>query len=84
LLTKNELTFFCFGFIQAWVDINCLRLALHPYLNKVSMDYLDEAAKPLLDLERPGDKEMVLGCEQQFRNRMKFHLMTFQNKEMIR
>jgi hypothetical protein len=39
---------------QAWVDINCLRLALGPYLNKVSKEYLDEAAKPLLDLERPG------------------------------
>jgi len=35
-------------------------LALHPYLNKVSKDYLDEAAKPLLDLERPGDKVSVL------------------------
>jgi hypothetical protein len=29
-------------------------LALRTYLNKVSRDYLDEAAKPLLELERPG------------------------------
>ena len=65
---------------QAWVDINCLKLALHPYLNQASRDYLDEAAKPLLDLERPGDKEMVTSCEDQFKARMKFHLTTFQNK----
>lgn len=70
------------GCIQAWVDINCLRLALKPYLNQASTDYLDEAAKPLLDLERPGDKEVVKTCEDQFKNRMKFHLYTFQGKNV--
>jgi len=54
-----------------------------PYLNNVAKDYLDEAAKPLLDLERPGDLEVVKSCEYQFQNRMKFHLDTFVNKALV-
>jgi hypothetical protein len=54
-----------------------------PFLNKIAKDYLDEAAKPLLDLERPGDKEVVKSCETQFRHRMKFHLDTFANKDLV-
>ncbi len=62
------------GCIQAWVDINCLRTALRPYLSKLSREYLDEASKPLLDLERPGDSEVVKTCEAEFVRRMQFHL----------
>ena len=35
-------------FLQAWVDINCLRTALRPYLSKNSRDYLDEVNFPNL------------------------------------
>ena len=47
---------------------------MRPFLSKVSRDFLDEAAKPLLDLERPGDSQVVKSCESEFENRMKFHL----------
>ena len=60
--------------LQAMCDINCLRTALRPYLSKTSRDFLDEASKPLLDLEKPGDKQMVKHCEAEFQERMKFHL----------
>jgi len=62
------------GCIQAWVDINCLRAALRPFLSKISRDFLDEASKPLLDLERPGDSQIVKACEAEFEERMKFYL----------
>lgn len=62
------------GCIQAWIDINCLRSALRPYLSKASRDYLDEASKPLLDLERPGDSEIIKACEAEFQQRMKYHM----------
>ena len=64
---------------QAWVDINCLRSALRPYLSKASRDYLDEASKPLLDLERPGDSEIVKACEAEFQQRMKYHMYALNN-----
>ena len=35
---------------------------------------LEEASKPLLDLERPGDRETVKACEEQFNATMAFHL----------
>ena len=73
LLSSKKLLISVF---HAWVDINCLKLALNPYLNQASRD---EAAKPLLDFERPGDKEVVTNCKDQFK--MNFHLTTFQNKE---
>jgi hypothetical protein len=47
---------------------------MRPFLSKPSRDYLDEASKPLLDLERPGDSDVVKGCEAEFQQRMKFHL----------
>jgi len=62
------------GCIQAWVDINCLRIALRPFLNSKAVKLLEEASKPLLDLERPGDRETVRACEDQFNETMKFHL----------
>ena len=65
------------GCIQAWVDINCLTYALQPYLNKAAQDYLSEASKPLLDLERPGDRDVVHVCEKTFKATMAFHLNTF-------
>lgn len=65
------------GCIQAWVDIHCLQSALKPFLTKAADDFLSDAAKPLYDLERPGDKEVVKSCVLQFNNRMKFHLSVF-------
>ena len=62
------------GCIQAWVDMNCLRLALKHFLNSKAISLLEEASKPLLDLERPGDRETVKACEEQFNETMKFHL----------
>ncbi|CAB4064857.1 EXOC2 [Lepeophtheirus salmonis] len=70
------------GCIQAWVDINCLSFALKPFLNKDSAKYLDEASKPLLELERPGDRQIVKSCQNQFEKRMKFHLYAFQINEI--
>ena len=55
-------------------DINCLRTALRPYLSRISRDFLDEASKPLLDLEKQGDSQVVKSCEAEFQDRMKFHL----------
>jgi len=69
------------GCIQAWVDINCLTYALHPYLNKTAKEYLSEASKPLLDLERPGDREIVNACEKAFRSTMAFHLNAFERSK---
>ena len=69
------------GCIQAWVDINCLTYALHPYLNQPAKDFLGEASKPLLDLERPGDREVVTGCEKNFRSTMAFHLNAFERSK---
>ena len=69
------------GCIQAWVDINCLSYSLHPYLNKSSKDYLGEASKPLLDLERPGDRDVVNSCEKTFRTTMAFHLNAFERSK---
>ena len=40
--------------------------------SKISRDFLDEASKPLLDLEKPGDNQMVKSCEDEFQDRMKF------------
>jgi len=62
------------GCIQAMCDINCLRTALRPYLSRISRDFLDEASKPLLDLEKQGDSQVVKTCEAEFQDRMKFHL----------
>ena len=69
------------GCIQAWVDINCLTYALHPYLNRIAKEYLSEASKPLLDLERPGDREIVTECEKTFRSTMAFHLNAFERSK---
>ena len=73
-LTRKVLITYYFFPLQAWVDINCLRTALRPFLSKVSRDFLDEASKPLLDLERPGDSQVVKTCEAEFEERMKFYL----------
>ena len=62
------------GCIQAWVDINCLSLALRPFLNDKAKKHLEEASKPLLELERPGDRETVKVCEDHFKQTMAFHL----------
>ena len=62
------------GCIQAWVDINCLSIALGRFLNPKAVKLLEEASKPLLDLERPGDRETVKACEEQFNATMAFHL----------
>ena len=62
------------GCIQAWVDINCLSIALGPFLNPKAVGLLEEASRPLLDLERPGDRETVTACEDQFNATMAFHL----------
>merc|ERR1712142_78083 len=62
------------GCIQAWVDINCLTLALRPFLNDKARKHLEEASKPLLDLERPGDRDTVKLCEDAFKDTMTFHL----------
>lgn len=43
-------------------------------MSKASRDHLDEASKPLLELERPGDSELVKACEAEYQSRMKFHL----------
>lgn len=61
------------GCIQAWVDIQCLQESLKPFLNKNASDYLSDAAKPLYDLERPGDSDNVKACVKEFKRRMKFH-----------
>lgn len=62
------------GCIQAWVDIHCLQASLKPFLTNVADDLLSDAAKPLYDLERPGDKEVVERCVKEFNRRMQFHL----------
>ena len=61
------------GCIQAWVDIHCLQTALKAFLTKTAGEFLSDAAKPLYDLERPGDKEVVDTCVREFERRMKFH-----------
>ena len=43
-------------------------------MSKNSREYLDEASKPLLELERPGDSEIVKYCEVEFEKKMKYHL----------
>ena len=63
------------GCIQAWVDIKCLQTALGPYLNQPAGDFLNDAAKPLYELERPGDMDMVMACVEKFNKKMKFHLV---------
>ena len=60
--------------LQAWVDINCLSIALRPFLNEKAVGLLEEASRPLLDLERPGDRETVTACENEFKDTMAFHL----------
>ena len=47
--------------------------SLKPFLNKNASDYLSDAAKPLYDLERPGDSDNVKACVKEFKKRMKFH-----------
>ena len=49
-------------------------------MSKTSREHLDEASKPLLDLERPGDSEVVKTCEAEFERRMKFHLYALDAK----
>ena len=65
------------GCIQAWVDIHCLQTSLECFLTKAANDFLSDAAKPLYDLERPGDRAVVEACVAEFNSRMKFHLMVF-------
>ncbi len=62
------------GCIQAWVDIHCLQSSLGPLLTETAREYLTDAAKPLYDLERPGDKEVIDACIAQFSKRMRFHV----------
>ncbi len=66
------------GCIQAWVDIHCLQTSLKPFLNQAAVDFLGDAAKPLYDLERPGDSESVKACVAEFDKRMKFHLVALE------
>lgn len=66
------------GCIQAWVDIHCLQTSLKPFLNKTASDFLGDAAKPLYDLERPGDSDSVKACVAEFNKRMKFHLVALE------
>ncbi len=63
------------GCIQAWVDIHCLQTALKHYLTEAADNFLSDAAKPLYDLERPGDREIIQTCIAEFNKRMKFHLV---------
>ena len=68
------------GCIQAWVDIHCLQTALAPFLTESAGTFLTDAAKPLYDLERPGDKEVIGTCIEEFNKRMKFHLVSLKAK----
>ncbi len=43
------------------MDIHCLQSSLKPLLSKAAEEYLTDAAKPLYDLERPGDKVRLGG-----------------------
>lgn len=62
------------GCIQAWVDIQCLQESLKKYLNKAAGDFLADSAKPLKDLERPGDREIIDQCIEVFKDRMRLSL----------
>ena len=68
------------GCIQAWVDIHCLQAGLGPFLTASAGTFLTDAAKPLYDLERPGDKDVIKVCIEEFNKRMRFHLASLQAK----
>jgi len=63
------------GCIQAWVDIHCLRDSVpKSLLTRTADDYLTDAARPLYELERPGDKEAIGSCVGEFNKRMRLHV----------
>jgi len=66
------------GCIQAWVDIKCIYACLKPYMSKASDSYLKEARKPLLELDKEKDVELVEECVKNFSSSMRRHIQCFQ------
>ena len=47
------------GCVQAWIDIRCVEKSLKPYMNGNSDNYMNEAVRPLLELEKEKDVLLV-------------------------
>ena len=47
------------GCVQAWIDIRCVEASLKPYMNDSSANYMAEAVRPLLELEKEKDVLLV-------------------------
>jgi len=67
------------GCIQAWVDIRCISVCLKPYMTVDSDNYVKEARKPLLELDKEKDVELVDQCVEAFTTSMRRHIQCFEN-----
>jgi len=67
------------GCIQAWVDIRCISVCLKPYMTVDSENYVKEARKPLLELDKEKDVELVEQCVEAFSTSMRRHIQCFEN-----
>jgi len=68
------------GCVQAWIDIRCVEASLKPYMNDSSHNYMAEAVRPLLELEKEKDVLLVQECVREFESSMRRHIQCFTAK----
>jgi hypothetical protein len=60
------------------VYYRCIELSLKPYMGRSSQNFIKEAVKPLVAVEREKDVALVEECVEQFAATMRRHIRSIQ------